>query len=123
VPAAQLKTVPSVVLNAGDGARLSYGEIAAFGTIPPSLPAVDTEELKERKDFRLIGKSTPRCDLPAKVNGTAQYAIDVKLPGMVSASSLHSPVLNAQPGIWDPGKQDRSGTAPESWNDAEVKAM
>jgi len=123
VDAATLKTEPSVVLNPANGARLSYGEIAAFGTISPSLPAVDPKELKERKDVRLIGKSMPRRDLPPKVNGTAQYAIDVKLPGMVYASSLHSPVHNAQPGIWDPGKQDRSGTAPESWNDAEVKAM
>src|SRR5947209_3232131 len=123
VDAATFKTGPSVVLIPANGARLSYGEIAAFGTIPPSLPAVDPKELKERKDFRLIGKSMPRRDTPAKVNGTAQYAIDVKLPGMVYASTLHSPVHNAQPGIWDAGKQDQSATAPESWNDAEIKAM
>ena len=57
------------------------------------------------------------------MNGTAQYAIDVKLPGMVYASTLHSPVHNAQAGIWEPGKQDQSAAAPESWNDAEIKAM
>src|SRR6266581_4635542 len=123
VDAATLRTEPSVVINPANGARLGYGEIAAFGTIPATLPAVDPKELKERKDFRLIGKSVPRRDTPAKVNGTAQYAIDVKLPGMVYASTLHSPVHNAQPGIWDPGKQDQSATAPESWNDAEIKAM
>ena len=123
VDAATLKTEPSVVVNPANGARLSYGEIAAFGTIPPTLPAVDPKELKERKDFRLIGKSVPRRDTPSKVNGTAQYAIDVKLPGMVYASTLHSPVHSAQPGVWDPGKQDQSAAAPESWNDAEVKAM
>jgi isoquinoline 1-oxidoreductase subunit beta len=123
VDAASLKTEPSVVVNPATGARLSYGEIAAFGTIPPTLPAVDPKELRERKDFRLIGKSVPRRDTPSKVNGTAQYAIDVKLPGMVYASTLHSPVHNAQPGIWDAGKQDPSAIAPESWNDAEVKAM
>src|SRR5438067_3345070 len=123
VDAATLKTEPSVVLNPANGARLSYGEIAAFGTIPPSLPAVDPKELKERKDFRLIGKSMPRRDLPPKVNGTAQYAIDVKLPGMVYASTLPSPVHDAQPGIWVPGKQARSGTAPDSCNHPEVKHM
>jgi isoquinoline 1-oxidoreductase beta subunit len=123
VDAATLKTEPGVVINPANGARLTYGDIAAFGTIPATLPAVDPKELKERKDFRLIGKSVPRRDTPAKVNGTAQYAIDVKLPGMVYASTLHSPVHNAQPGIWDPGKQDQSAAAPESWNDAEVKAM
>src|SRR3984893_15622643 len=123
VDAATLKTEPSVVINPANGQRLSYGEIAAFGTIPATLPAVDPKELKERKDFRLIGKSVPRRDTPLKVNGTAQYAIDVKLPGMVHASTLHSPVHNAQPQIWDPGKQDQSAAAPESWNDAEVKAI
>src|SRR5947208_11850081 len=123
VDPATLRTEPSVVINPANGTRLGYGEIAAFGTTPTTLPAVDPKELKERKDFRLIGRSVPRRDTPAKVNGTAQYAIDVKLPGMVYASTLHSPVHNAQPGIWDAGKQDQSATAPESWNDAEVKAM
>jgi len=123
VDAATLTTEPSVVVNPSNGARLSYGEIAAFGTIPASLPEVDPKELKARKEFRLIGKSVPRRDLPAKVNGSAQYAIDVKVPGMVYASTLHSPVHNAQPDIWDPGKQDQSTVAAESWNDAEVKAM
>src|SRR5215471_4837860 len=123
VDAATLKTEPSVVINPANGARLSYGEIAAFGTIPASLPAVDAKELKPRSDFRLIGKSVPRRDTPFKVNGSAQYAIDVKLPGMVHASTLHSPVHNAQSKIWDPGQQDQSAAQPESWNDAEVKAM
>ena len=123
VEAAALKTEPGVVVNPADGRRLTYGEIARFGTIPASLPAVDTKELKESKQFRLIGHSVARRDVPSKVNGSAQYAIDVKLPGMVYASTLHSPVHSAQPGIWDPGKQDQSGAAPESWNDAQVKAM
>ena len=123
VDAASLRTEPSVVINPANGQRLTYGEIAAFGTIPATLPAVDPKELKDRKDFRLIGKSVPRRDTPLKVNGTAQYAIDVKLPGMVYASTLHSPVHNAQAGIWDPGKQDQSAAAPASWNDAEIKAM
>src|SRR6266545_5023035 len=79
VDAATLKTEPSTVVNPANGQRLSYGEIAAFGTIPATLPAVDPKELKARKDFRLIGKSVPRRDTPSKVNGTAQYAIDVKL--------------------------------------------
>jgi isoquinoline 1-oxidoreductase subunit beta len=123
VDAATLKTEPSVVINPANGQRLSYGEIAAFGAIPATLPAVDPKEFKARKDFRLIGNSVPRRDTPSKVNGSAQYAIDVKLEGMVYASTLHSPVHNAQPNIWDPGKQDGSAAAPGSWNDAEIKAI
>jgi isoquinoline 1-oxidoreductase beta subunit len=108
VDAATLKTEPSAVVDPKSGKRLSYGEIAAFGQVPATLPAVDKSELKSRKDFRLIGRSVPRRDLPFKVNGSAQYSIDVKLPGMVYASALHAPV---------------SGNAPEKWNDAAIKAM
>ncbi len=108
VDAAALKTEPGVVVNPTNGQRLSYGEIAAFGKIPATLPSVDPKELKAKKDFRLIGKTVPRHDTPAKVNGTAQYAIDVHLPGMVYATALHAPV--------------HTGT-PEGWNDAEIKAM
>ncbi len=50
VDAATLKTEPGVVVNPANGARLSYGEIAAFGKIPATLPAVDAKELKARKD-------------------------------------------------------------------------
>src|ERR1700681_1812964 len=105
---ASLRTEPSAVVDPASGRRLSYGEIAAFGKAPAVLPAVDKSELKPKNQFRLIGKSVPRRDIPLKVDGTAQYAIDVRLPGMVYASSLHSPV---------------HGNEPESWNDAEVRAM
>jgi isoquinoline 1-oxidoreductase beta subunit len=123
VDAATLRTEPGVVLNPAGGQRLSYGEIAAFGEVPAQLPAVDAKELKERKDFRLIGKQVARRDLPAKVNGTAQYAIDVRLPGMVYASTLHSPVHDATPAIWNSVQPNTPSSEPESWNDAEVKRM
>jgi isoquinoline 1-oxidoreductase beta subunit len=108
VSAATLRTEPGVVINPANGARLSYGEIAEFGKVPSPLPAVAENELKPKKDWRLIGKGVPRRDTPAKVNGSAIYGMDVRLPGMVYATTLHSPVHNS---------------APESWNDAEIKKM
>ncbi len=102
-----LKTEPGFVVD-GSGRKLSYGEIAAFAKVPSPLPAVDKSELKDKSQFRLIGKATPRRDTPLKVNGTAQYAIDVQLAGMVYATARHSPV---------------HGGAPESWNEAKVKSM
>lgn len=108
VDATSLKTEPGVVVNPANGARLTYGEIAAFGAVPATLPAVDAKELKPKSQFRLIGKTVPRRDTPAKVNGTAQYAIDVKLPGMVYATALHAPVHTGKP---------------ENWNDADIKTM
>jgi isoquinoline 1-oxidoreductase beta subunit len=108
VTPASLRTEPGVVVDPASGRRMSYGEIAGFGTVPPALPAVDKSELKDRSQFRLIGKSVPRRDIPLKVNGTAQYAMDVRLPNMVYATARHSPV---------------HGGAPESWNEDKVKAM
>lgn len=123
IDAASLKTEPGAVVNPADGQRLSYGEIAAFGTVPEVMPAVDPKELKARNDFRLIGKQMPRRDIPAKVDGTAQFAMDVSLPGMVYASSLHSPVHDAKGAIWFHMDSTAPYAEPESWNDAEVKRM
>jgi isoquinoline 1-oxidoreductase beta subunit len=107
VSPASLKTEPGFVVD-GSGKRLSYGEIASFAKVPSPLPSVEKGELKDKSQFRYIGKPMPRRDTPLKVNGTAKYAIDVDLPGMVYATARHSPV---------------HGGAPESWNDAKVKAM
>src|SRR5262249_25716998 len=85
-----------------------YGEIAASGTIPATLPSVEARELKPRNQFRYIGRTQPRRDTPAKVNGSAQYGIDVRLPNMVYATALHAPVHTGEP---------------ESWNDAEVRRV
>jgi isoquinoline 1-oxidoreductase beta subunit len=108
VDAATLRTEPSIVIDPASDRRLTYGEIAAAGTVPAELPSVDESELNPRSAFRLIGHSMPRADIPAKVDGTARYAMDVQLPGMAYATALHSPV---------------HGAAPESWNEAEIKAM
>jgi isoquinoline 1-oxidoreductase beta subunit len=108
VDPASLSTEPGFVVDPASGRRMSYGEIAGFGTVPAVLPAVDKSQLTDKSQYRLIGKSVPRRDIPAKVNGTAQYAIDVQLPGMVYATAKHSPV---------------HGGEAESWNEDKVKAM
>jgi isoquinoline 1-oxidoreductase beta subunit len=107
VDAATLKTEPGFVVDAS-GRRMSYGEIASFAKVPSPLPTVDKGELKPKSQFRLIGKDMPRHDVPLKVNGTAQYAMDVQLPGMVYATVRHAPV---------------HGAAPDSWNEQQVAKM
>ena len=108
VAPASLKTENGFVVNPASNRKLSYGEIAAFATVPSPLPSVDKGELKSKSEFKFIGKEMPRRDTPLKVNGSAKYAIDVQLPGMVYATAKHSPV---------------HGGSPESWNDARVKSM
>src|SRR5258708_6922738 len=88
VPLAELSTEPSVVIHAKTGRRISYGEIAAFARIPAAAPAIKPEELKKPEQYRLIGKDVMRVELPSKVNGTAQYSIDVQLPGMLYGAVL-----------------------------------
>jgi len=82
VPVAELTTGPSVVVHAKSGRRLSYGEIAAFAEIPAKAPEIKPADLKKPSAFRLIGRDVLRVEVPKKVNGSAQYAIDVQVPGM-----------------------------------------
>ncbi|MEE8370528.1 MAG: molybdopterin cofactor-binding domain-containing protein, partial [Sphingomonadales bacterium] len=97
VPLGELATEPGFVVHTKSKKRLSYGEIAAFAKVPKELPEIKESELKDPKNFRLIGHDTPRTDIPSKVNGTAQYAMDVQVPGMVYASILHAPVEGESP--------------------------
>ncbi|MEO0319194.1 MAG: hypothetical protein RL404_2871 [Pseudomonadota bacterium] len=89
VPASECSAKNSVVSHpSGKSAR--YGELAAIaGTMPmPENPA-----LKDPKDWKIAGTSPARFDIPAKVNGSQVYAADVRLPGMLHASILQSPVF------------------------------
>lgn len=108
VNVAELKTEPSVVVHPPSGRRLTYGKIAAFAKIPTNMPKIAKSDLKKQSEFRIIGHAVPRRDIPEKVDGSAQFSIDVQLPGMVYASTVHGPVHLAEP---------------ESWNDAEVKSL
>ena len=72
VSPASLKTENGFVVDGG-GRKISYGEIATFAKVPSPLPAVDKSELKDKSQFRFIGKEMPRRDTPLKVNGSAQY--------------------------------------------------
>ena len=97
VPVAELTTGPSVVVHAKSGRRLSYGEIASFAEIPAKAPEIKPADLKKPSDFRLIGHDVLRVEVPKKVNGSAQYAIDVQVPGMLYATVLRAPVEGASP--------------------------
>jgi isoquinoline 1-oxidoreductase beta subunit len=101
VPRAELTTAPSVVVHAKSGRRLGYGEIAGFAELPAVAPEIKPEALKKPSEFRLIGRDAMRADLPGKVNGSAQYAIDVRLPGMIYGAVLRSPVAGGAPDRFD----------------------
>jgi isoquinoline 1-oxidoreductase beta subunit len=91
----ELTTEPSVVVHSKSGRKLTYGEIAAFAEIPAQAPQIKPEDLKKPASFRLITKDVMRAELPHKINGSAQYSIDVQVPGMLYGAVLRSPVEGA----------------------------
>ena len=54
--------------------------------------------------FTIVGKPTKRVDTPKKVNGTAEFGIDVRLPGMLHASVEHCPVFGGKVASFDATK-------------------
>ena len=70
--------------------KATYGELAEAAAAEPVPKDV---KLKSPSDFKIVGKPTKRLDTPMKTNGTAEFGIDVKLPGMVYAALAQSPVL------------------------------
>lgn len=95
VPTEELRTEPSRVVHEKTGRILSYGQIAALGRIPETLPPVDPSELKDPSQFRLIGTDVEPAGLIAKVTGATQYSIDVTLPDLVHAVISRPPVMGA----------------------------
>jgi len=98
VPASECFAENSVVVHRGSGRKLRYGELAeAASRITPP----DDVELKDPKDWKILGKPTRRFDIPDKVVGKAIYGIDVRLPGMLYAAIVQSPVFGEKTRVLD----------------------
>ncbi|MDP2481477.1 MAG: xanthine dehydrogenase family protein molybdopterin-binding subunit [Candidatus Palauibacterales bacterium] len=77
----------------GSGHSASYGELAeaaATETLPENPP------LKDRKDFKILGKPHPRLDTPFKTDGSATFGIDVRPEGVLIGSVERSPVYGGK---------------------------
>ena len=83
-----LRTENGIVLGAA-GQRATYGELADDAA---TLPAPENVALKDPSEFKIIGTNVRRLEGPSKVDGTAEFAIDVKLPDMLTAVVAHPPV-------------------------------
>jgi isoquinoline 1-oxidoreductase beta subunit len=79
-----------VIRHLSSGVALSYGAVAADAALlrpPASAPLVPDDQL------RVIGQSLPRQDIPSKVDGSAVYGLDVRVPGMLFAAIRHCPTF------------------------------
>lgn len=96
LPLEELQVRDGVVFHSS-GRSASYGELARFAAATPPGEV----RLKERKDWRLIGRPAPRKDLLPKVTGRAGFGIDVRLPGLKYAALRLAPMLGGAPGRVD----------------------
>lgn len=108
VPLEELTTGPHEVIHEATNKSIPFGELVPFLVMPESLPDFETSGLKNPKDFRLIGTEIPRTEIPEKVDGSALFAIDLRLPDMVY-------------GVLERGKLH--GARPTLKNEAEILAM
>jgi isoquinoline 1-oxidoreductase subunit beta len=97
-PVGQVSISQGVISAAGKTAKLGELAKAAASVSPGEV------KIKESKDFKLIGTAALRSDVPSKVDGTAQFGIDVRLPGMVFAAVRLCPMLGGAPGAVDSAK-------------------
>jgi len=96
-------TVSSAVISAkaDPSKRVSYGELIGGKKFHVALNGSNIDattgiaKVKPVQDLKIVGQSPKRYDIPAKVDGTQQWAVDVKLPGMVHARNVKPPVAGA----------------------------
>lgn len=81
------------VLHAASGRRADFGRLAERAA---QLPVLGDVRLKEPAEFRLIGQAVPRQDIPAKVDGSAVFGLDIYRPGMLTAVVARCPVFGGK---------------------------
>jgi isoquinoline 1-oxidoreductase beta subunit len=93
VPAADCTTDSGAVLHRASNRRATYGELA---TKAASLTPPTNVQLKDPKDFKLLGTRVPGVDNPKIVTGAPLFGIDVQLPGMLYATYTKCPVFGGR---------------------------
>jgi isoquinoline 1-oxidoreductase subunit beta len=82
------------VIHRPTNRHFSYGTLAELAA---TMPVPSDPVLKSPRDFTLIGRPTHRLDTGSKANGSAQFGIDAKVPGMLTALIARPPVFGAKP--------------------------
>ena len=92
VRADEITVVDSHLIHQASDRR---GKFAEFATAAAAMTPPVSPKLKDPSDFTYMGTSPQRLDIPAKVDGSASYAMDVKLPNMLYATVQRAPVFGA----------------------------
>jgi isoquinoline 1-oxidoreductase beta subunit len=100
VPAKECQARKGSVVGTKPSQRATYGELVEAAMKLP-LPDPEKVQLKNEADFELIGHATPRVDIPAKVNGSAVFGLDVRVPGMLYAVVARCPTFGGKHAHYD----------------------
>jgi len=96
VPASECLAANSLITHQASGRSLSFGKVAVAASKLP-VPDANTIVLKDPSRWKVIGKPMPRLDsLADKVTGKQVYAIDLKMPGMLTATIKECPVFGGK---------------------------
>jgi len=93
VPVTECYAENAMVIHKPSGKKLGYGELVETAS---KLPVPQSPVLKKAEDFKILGKSVARPDIPLKVSGQAIFGIDADVPGMVYASVERCPVFGSK---------------------------
>lgn len=92
-----------IVLHEKSSRQASYGQLVeAARTLP--VPDPEKVELKDEAEFQLIGHTTARVDIPSKVNGSAGFGLDVRVPDMLFAVVARCPTFGGKTATFDAPK-------------------
>ena len=98
------KAENSSVVHSASGRKLSYGALA---TAAGKLPVPDNPPLKS-EGYKLVGQRLPRLDTPSKVNGSAIYGMDFRVPEMKYAALARCPVFGGKVSSFDDSRAKKS---------------
>ena len=98
VPVEECRAENGQISHSPSGRSLNYGKLASAAA---KLSPPDSPTLKTPDQYRLLGKSLPKIHTPTKVNGVAEFGIDVRRPGMLFAAVSQSPVFGGQVKSYD----------------------
>jgi isoquinoline 1-oxidoreductase beta subunit len=94
----ELRVADGIIRHAASRRSLSFAEVAADAA---QLPVPTAPRLKADGELRYIGRALPRWDIPAKVDGSAVFGIDVNVPGMLLAAVRCSPGFGGRVARYD----------------------
>src|SRR5881409_2396045 len=101
VDKAACRAEQGAVIHTPSNRRLTYGKLVAKAA---TVPLPHDVPLKDPKDWKILGTRVKRLDTPPKVDGSAQFGIDVKTPGLLVAVVARSPVFGGKVKSFDATK-------------------